>query len=263
MVPKPAEFGLKFRNPGWLATPMSATVNGWAVKCASDEKHWVALHRVWRNGDEIKLRLPMELHTSSLDPQRNTPAAALFGPVVLAFAAPNARALAAVNVSSLAHDLVNQPEHPLAFTLGSDRIVQARPFSSFREGERYFVYLDPHMGARISYQDVQFTGKWNNGGMFRYCNEVGATAACQFEGTGVRWLGRRFDDAGKAEITIDGQVIDTVDQYGPGRDLPFDWSHRGLRPGKHTIRLRLLPEKPDKSSDRFLNVIGFEAINPQ
>jgi DUF1680 family protein len=261
-VAKPAEFGVKFRQPGWLAAPMSATVNGRAVKCASDEKHWVALRRVWRSGDELKLRLPMGLHAASLDPQRNTPAAALFGPVVLAFAAPNARALAAVDVSSLAQ-VLNQSEHRLAFTLSSDRNIQARPFSSFRQGERYYVYLDPKMGARISYQDVQFTGKWNNAGVFRYCNEVGATAECQFDGTGVRWLGRRFDDAGRAEITIDGQAIATVDQYGPGRDLPFDWRHQGLRPGNHTIRLRLLPEKPDKSSDRFLNVIGFEALNSQ
>jgi hypothetical protein len=43
--------------------------------------------------------------------------------------------------------------------------------------------------------------------------------------------------------------------------LPFDWTRRGLAAGRHTIRLRLLPEKPAASRDRFLNVAGFEAVD--
>ncbi len=51
-----------------------------------------------------------------------------------------------------------------------------------------------------------------------------------------------------------------MDRYGPGRDLPFDWVHKGLAPGRHTIRLRLLPDKVEKSTDRYLNVVGFEVV---
>ena len=257
---KPMKFGIKFRNPAWLAAPMQAVLNGKSIVCAVDGKHWVTLEREWHNGDVIQLQLPMSLHTSSLDPPRNTPAAILDGPVVLAFTAPKARALGSLDVSKLRQELIEQPGHLLAFKLNSDPNIQARPFASFGEGERYFMYLDPSMGRRISYQDVKFTGKWHDAGAFRYCNEVGATAECEFDGTGVRWLGRRFDDAGEAEISIDGKPIANVDQYAPGRDLPFDWSHQGLASGRHTIRLRLLPDKPEKSSNRFLNVIGFEAL---
>lgn len=260
-TPKPVKFGLKFRNPGWLDAPMRAALNGKPIACTVDEKHWVTLDREWQNGDVITLELPMGLHTSSLDPPRHAPGAILDGPVVLAFSAPSARALAAFDVSKVKHDLIEQPGRPLTFSLRSNPGIQARPFASFGEGERYYMYLDPNMGRRISYQDVKFSGQWHDAGVFRYCNEVGATAECEFDGTGVRWLGRRFDDAGKAEISIDGQPITTVDQYGPGRDLPFDWSHQGLPAGRHTIRLRLLPEKPEHSSNRFLNVIGFEALN--
>lgn len=260
-IAKPMKFGIKFRSPGWLDAPMGAVLNGNSIACAVDEKHWVALDREWQNGDLIKLQLPMGLHSSSLNPLRKSPAAILDGPVVLAFTAPNARALASLDVSSIRRLLIKQPGHPLAFSLSSDPRIQARPFASFREGERYFMYLDPNMGTRISYQDVKFTGKWHDAGVFRYCNEVGATAECEFDGTGVRWLGRRFDDAGQAEISIDGKPIATVNQYGPGRDLPFDWSHLGLPSGRHTVRLRLMPEKPEHSSNRFLNVIGFEALN--
>ena len=120
--------------------------------------------------------------------------------------------------------------------------------------------LDPKMGARNPHREVKFTGRWGDAGVFRFSNEVGATAECEFEGTGVRWLGRRFDDAGKAEITIDGKVVGVVDQFGPGRDLPFDWTHRGLSAGRHTIRLRLLPDKVEKSKDRYLNVVGFDGL---
>ena len=138
--------------------------------------------------------------------------------------------------------------------------MTVRPFSSLGAGERYFVYLDPRIGTRVPHMDLKFQGRWNNAGVFRFSNEVGATAEGEFEGTGVRWLGRRFNDAGSAEVTIDGKAVGVVDQYGPGRDLPFDWTKRGLAEGRHTIRLRILPDKPSQSTDRFINVAGFEVL---
>ena len=61
-------------------------------------------------------------------------------------------------------------------------------------------------------------------------------------------------------MTIDNKVVAVVDQYGPGRDLPFDWSHTGLKQGKHTIRLKLLETKDPKSKDRFINIAGFDLL---
>ena len=52
-----------------------------------------------------------------------------------------------------------------------------------------------------------------------------------FEGELIRWIGFKFDDAGKAEASINGKVIDIVDQYAPGRDRPFKWERTGLSPG--------------------------------
>ena len=260
-IEKPAEFGIKFRRPAWLDGALSATLNDQAVNLVSDEKHWATLRRTWRTGDEVKLVLPMKLRLSSLDPPRATPAAVCLGPIVMAFQASNARALQDIDVTALKNLLVQEEGNPLHFSLVSNKSIRCQPFASFGQAERYFVYLDPKMGRRISYHDVNFTGKWNDAGVFRLSNEIGATARCEFYGTGVRWLGRRFNDAGKAEIRIDGQVIASADQYGPGRDLPFDWSHSGLARGSHTIELRLLPDKPEGSTDRFLNVIGFEGLD--
>ena len=257
---KPARFGIGFRIPGWLTEPPAASINGQTMRLEMGSKHWAMLRRTWNNGDQIRVRLPMRLWTSSLARSGPTPAAALFGPVVLAFEAPSAKALQPISVAALTNLLVRVQGEPLKFNLTGNSAVQARPFYTFREGERYFLYLDPKMGMRISCRDVKFTGKWNDAGVFRFSNDAGATAECMFEGTGVRWLGRRFDDAGRAEISIDGKVVATTDQYGPGRDLPFDWSFRGLTPGTHRIQLRLLPEAPEQSKDRYLNVIGFEAL---
>jgi hypothetical protein len=257
---KPAEFGIRFRVPGWLAEPPRALVNGRPAKLTADAKHWATLRRRWNNGDEINLELPMKLWSSSLNPPSSTPAAALFGPVVLAFDAPSARALRQLDLSAPERVLKPVTGRPLNFSLSSNSAVRARPLYEFRPGERYYVYLDPTMGKRIPHMDVKFTGNWNDSGTFRFSNETGATAECEFEGKGIRWLGRRFNDAGTAEITIDGALVGVVDQYGPGRDLPFDWSHASLPPGHHTIRLRLLDDKPEKSIDRFLNVMGFEVL---
>jgi hypothetical protein len=168
-----------------------------------------------------------------------------------------------LDVTALERVLSPVPEQPLRFTVSSNSAVQVRPFYSLPAGERYFIYLDPRMGTRISHQNVKFTGQWNDAGAHRFSNEVGATAECRFEGGGIRWLGWRYNDAGCAEISIDGKVIAIVDQYGPGRDLPFDWSKRGLAPGPHTIRLRLLPDKPGPSTDRYLNVRGFEVLDAE
>ena len=67
-------------------------------------------------------------------------------------------------------------------------------------------------------------------------------------------------DGGKAEVRIDGKVVAIVDQYGPGRNLPFEWSQKNLALGPHSIRLRLLDEKLPQSKDRFINVAGFECL---
>jgi hypothetical protein len=59
--------------------------------------------------------------------------------------------------------------------------------------------------------------RWNITGAFGFSNERCATLETQFEGTGVKWQGKRFDDAGTDKISIDGGVVGIVNQYGPER----------------------------------------------
>jgi hypothetical protein len=138
-----------------------------------------------------------------------------------------------------------------------------RPFYAYKEGEPYYVYFDPAGADQISHRELSYQGSWNDSLAFHCTTSVGATVECKFHGTGIRWLGYRFDDAGKAEVSIDGKVVATVDQYGPGRDIPFEWSQKNLKRGPHSIRLRLLDEKSPHSRGRYINIAGFEAIGGQ
>ena len=258
--PRPTEFGLKIRNPRWLAGPMTARLNGESVSLVSDASHWNTLRRVWKNGDRLAIVLPMRLAVSRFTPGQPYPAAMVFGPVVLAARAADLGFIGKIDLDCLDRDLIAVPGEALSWRLARDAAVLVRPFYAYKEGEPYYLYLDPAAAKHVSNRGIIFRPHWNAADQLHYTNVVGATAEYAFEGTGIRWRGFKFDDAGRAEVTIDGRLIAIVDQYGPGRNLPFDWSYRMLRPGRHTICLKLMEERTPESADRYLNVASFEAL---
>jgi hypothetical protein len=184
----------------------------------------------------------------------------MFGPVALAVRAADAGFAKKIDLAHPEQTLVPARGEALTWRLAADPAVLVRPFYAYKEGEPYYLYFDPAAARRTPHPALSYQGSWNDAAAFHFTNSVGATVECKFEGTGVRWLGFRFDDAGKAEISIDGKLVATVDQYGPCRNFPFEWSIENLKPGRHSIRLRLLDEKPPQSKGRFINVAGFEAI---
>jgi hypothetical protein len=218
------------------------------------------VRRIWKNGDKLTLRLPMDFQARRFLPNAPTPFAVTYGPLAMAFRAGKEHPAKSLNLNELEKQFTPIAGAPLAFHLASAPDTLVRPFYTIREGEPYFLYLDPASARRFTHRAVTFSPNWNDSGTFRFSNTVGATAEFTFEGTGVRWLGYRFDDAGFAEVQIDGKMVAMVDQYGPGRGLPFDWRIENLPPGKHTIRLMLLSNKPPASKDRYLNVAGFEVL---
>ena len=261
-VAQPVAFGLRIRCPDWLAGPITARINGAAVPIEKDAQNWAVLSDTWSSGDRLAIELPMRLRTSSFAGRRY-PAALLFGPVALAVHAASPNFAKKIDLVHPEQSLLPVSGEALTWRLAGDPAVLARPFYAYKEGEPYYLYFDPAAGNRVSHHSLSYQGSWHDGSAFHFTNSVGATVECKFQGTGVRWLGSRFDDAGKAEVSIDGKFVATVDQYGPGRNLPFQWSQRNLKPGAHTIRLRLLEEKPPRSKDRYINVAGFEPINDQ
>ena len=236
---------------------MTATFNGQDVAVQADQHHWARFARTWRDGDCLTVKLPMQLRVSRLG-ETAYPAAIQYGPVTLAF--DDTLSYRKLDLGNLAAGLKRDPTRPLTWTVAAAPSIQARPFYSFAQGEQYFMYITQREGDHISRRGIKFTGSWNDASVFRYTNAVGASAEASFEGTGIRWLGKKYDDAGTVEVTIDGKVIGVVDQYAPKRDLPFEWTCKGLTAGKHTIRLRLLEAKNPKSRERFINVTGFDVL---
>jgi hypothetical protein len=166
-----------------------------------------------------------------------------------------------INFANLEASLVTEPGEPLAFHLTSDPDVLFRPYYQFKEGERYFIYFDPkHPWTRLPLRDLKFSSGWslNLTEDMQITTNVGAWVEHTFTGSAIRWLGRKFDDAGVCEVSIDGKVVAKVDQYDPVRDTPFRYELRDLPPGQHTIRLSLLAEKNPASRDRFANITAFD-----
>lgn len=255
---KPQHFALKLRAPEWLSSPMIVSVNGARADAAPDTKHWVVLEREWRDGDRVEIRLSMYFRSVSLRREAGWPFALCFGPVTLAFRGidrKNMEALAAGEPGALLERIAGEA---LAWRMKDASHVTARPFYAYREGEPHTLYLDPTLPRRMAYRDMKFTGAWNENGTFRFTREAGCSAEAEFEGTAVRLIAQRFDDAGHAELHLDGEVVDTLDLYGPGRGLPFEWRRAGLAPGKHRLSIRATGEKSADSKDHYINIVGLD-----
>ena len=255
---RPRHFALKLRAPAWLSSPMIVTVNGDRVEAVPDERHWVVLDRQWHDGDRVGVRLSMYFRTVPLRREAVWPFAVCFGPVTLAFrdlGRGEMEALAAGEPGAL---LERIPGETLSWRMKRSPAVTARPFYAFREGEPYTLYIDPTLPRRVSRNEMSFSGAWNDNGTFKFTRETGATVETAFSGTAVRLIGQRFDDAGRAEVRLDGAVVDTIDLYGPGRGLPFDWRRDGLAPGRHTLQLRVSGEHATESKDHYVNVVGLD-----
>lgn len=269
---QPEQFGIKVRVPGWSAGPIAATVNGTPVAAPTVQSNWAVFQRTWRDGDRLAVTFPRKLWLSRLDSRRGFPAAVMYGPVVLAVRDSGANPSDKIDFENLDRALVPSAGEPLSYHLASDSSVFIRPFYSFKEGERYYVYLDPDVNNRTlpggnvvlgKGPDISCSADWQNAGLYFVSDTVGASAAYSFEGTGIRWLGCKYDDAGKAQVTIDDQIVDVVDQFGPGRDLAFQWERRELPSGKHSIRITVTGEKAPQSKGAKVNLAGFEVIRSQ
>ena len=140
---RPVKFGLKIRTPLWLARPMTAQLNGEPVSLEVDTTHWATLRREWRSGDRLSIILPMRLWVSRLVPNQVYPAAIVYGPVVLAARAADPRFAAKIDLDRLDRDLTPAIGEALTWRLSRDPAVLVRPFYAYKEGEVYYLYLDP------------------------------------------------------------------------------------------------------------------------
>ena len=82
-APSPVKFALRVRIPAWAGDGRAVWLNGQALDMDLPRSDWMALERVWADGDEVVLKLPFQLHFESVDAQHPELAALVWGPMVL------------------------------------------------------------------------------------------------------------------------------------------------------------------------------------
>jgi hypothetical protein len=230
----------------------------------TDALHWSTIKREWREGDHLTLTLPAKF---SLSPLRGVegkfPTAIMRGPVTMAMRPAEGNSGAHVDFDNLESGLVASPGEPLTYHLAARPSVLVRPYYSFRENEPYHMYLHPDVEGWVAKWKCDLSDGWSQYPWYCFSTRVGATARHEFEGTGIRWTGFRFEDGGKAEVSIDGQPVAVIDQYGPahlpstpprGPAIPFEWEHKGLAPGKHTLSITVLLETNEDSKGQRITI---------
>ncbi len=261
-VSTPVRFAVGVRRPAWLVGDFTAVLNGEAVALETDSRGWARLDRTWQSGDVLRLTLPMGFRLVPVSGTGAFPAAIVYGPVAMAVRYAEGNPSPLFDYDHLSATLKPVPGQPLNFRLADRPNVLVRPFFEFEDGESYFLYLDPARPVvRRTFEGIHFQGEWTDFVQWRTTSAPGSYAEHRFEGTGVRVLGQRYDDAGRFEVSIDGKTMGIIDQYGPVRGEDARWDFTGLEPGPHLIRLVLLREPSSKSKGNYGNVSGFEAID--
>jgi DUF1680 family protein len=80
---RPALRTIPARIPGWSTEEAQVKINGRPLEAMANPGSYLAIRRIWQDGDIINVRLRMELRHEPL-PGDDTVAAALYGPLVLA-----------------------------------------------------------------------------------------------------------------------------------------------------------------------------------
>jgi uncharacterized protein len=81
-TPKPVQFPLRMRIPGWCKGA-SVRVNGSRQNISCTPGTWANLERNWSSGDQVSIELPMEVHYAPVDEQHPKRVAFVYGPTVL------------------------------------------------------------------------------------------------------------------------------------------------------------------------------------
>lgn len=82
-VERPTELALHVRIPYWTSRGGVVKLNGEALPAFASPSSYLTLHRIWKDGDKVEVRLPMSLHIHPM-PDDPTLEAVMYGPLVLA-----------------------------------------------------------------------------------------------------------------------------------------------------------------------------------
>ncbi len=145
---RPTARTIHVRIPGWTTNAAEVKINGNALAAVADPGSYLAIRRVWQDGDTIGISLPTELRQEALLGDDSV-SAVLYGPLVLA---ADLGSGPADGPSKIIHGGITVPEHlpapdplPKAVAgpgVGPDQWVQTESKSELRfktagEGAKY------------------------------------------------------------------------------------------------------------------------------
>jgi len=127
----------------------------------------------------------------------------------------------------------------------------------------------PPSAAKGDYDDlnpsVEYQGIWTRdthfdqpaGGTLAYSNQKGASATFHFTGKTVTLVYTKAPNRGRAAITIDGTNEVTLDQYNAETRWQSRWKVSVFPAGEHQLKIRVLGEKSEESSDVYVDIDRF------
>jgi hypothetical protein len=119
---RPIARTIHVRIPGWTTEAAAVKVNGRPLEAVADPGSYLAIRRVWQDGDSISVSLPMALRQNPL-PGDDSVAAVLYGPCVLAAdlgAGPTDGPSRVIHSGSTAPDDLPSPDPLPKAVAGSD-----------------------------------------------------------------------------------------------------------------------------------------------
>ena len=134
----------------------------------------------------------------------------------------------------------------------------SRPYSG---GTAAYSYADLVPGISPSRDDPRYYTSAGIGG-FSYFGYDGVTtrAVFTFSGTGVTWIGFKGPQTGKANVYVDGELVQAgVDTYAPTEQTQVPLFRSALlRPGIHTLAIEVRGDKNPLSSGVSIVVDAFD-----
>lgn len=138
-VPKPVEFDVNLRMPGWLLSPARIMVNGRSVDVAAQKQSFAHIRRKWKNGDTVHLNLPLDFRVEAVDDKHPERVALMRGAQMMV--AVNAPAEPSETPLALPGRPESIPNRPSAYRIPmkSDSLEMI-PFHAVQD-ETYSTYL--------------------------------------------------------------------------------------------------------------------------
>jgi hypothetical protein len=131
----------------------------------------------------------------------------------------------------------------------------------------------PSAGARVEQSDaaVTLSAGWTasnprygwSGGSAVQSTLAGATVSFTFNGTSVRWIGRRSKEGGIALVRVDGGPAREVDLFSRPNEIRTSvLTIYGLSPGQHTLTIEVTAQQNPAAVSNLVTVDAFE-VDPQ